>query len=71
MQISQRVGTLPGPSLLYRTIKVLTAATGRDRPLSLGFAQPQQVEAFQGGFDKEAFRELGPLVFAILLESLC
>lgn len=69
MQISQRVGTLPGPGLLLRTVQVLTAATGRDGPRPLGFAQPQEVEALQGGFDKEAFGELGALVFAVLLES--
>lgn len=36
----------------------------------MGFAQPQQVEALQGGFGEEALWELA-LVLAVLLQSLC
>lgn len=45
VQISQRVGTFPWSRGLWGSVKVLTAAAGWDGGLSLGFAQPQQVES--------------------------
>lgn len=61
------MGAFPGSGGLRGSIQVLAAAAGWDRGLSLGFAQPQQVEALQGGFDEEAFWELCALVLAVLL----
>lgn len=71
VQVSQRVGAFPGSGRLWGSIQVLTAAAGKDGGLSLGFAQPQQVEALQGGFNEEAFWELCALVPAVLLQGLC
>lgn len=71
LQISQRVGALPGSGGLRGTIKVLAAAAGWDWRPSLGFSQPEQVEALKGGLDEETFWKLCALIFAVLLKSLC
>lgn len=65
------MGAFPGSSRLRGPIQVLAAAARWDRGPSLGLVQPQQVEALQGGFDEEAFRELCALVLVVLLQSLC
>lgn len=71
VQISQGVGTFPWSCSLRGTIEILAAATRRDGRLSLCFAQPEQVEAFEGRLYEKAFWELCALVFAVLLQSFC